>query len=100
MHVILGPLIGVIDLVLGLYIWVLIFAVLASWLISFNVLSTSNRAVYLIADILYRLTEPALMPIRRFLPNLGGLDISPLVLLLGIWFVRDVLRRLAFEMGV
>ena len=100
MHVILGPIIGLIDVVLGLYIWVLIFAVAVSWLISFNVLSTSNRAVYLAADILYRLTEPVLMPIRRFLPNLGGLDISPLVLLLGIWFVRDVLRRLAFEIGV
>ncbi len=99
MSVILGPLFALIDIVLGLYVWVLIFTVAVSWLISFNVLQTANRAVYVVADILYRLTEPLLAPIRRFLPNLGGLDISPLVLLLGIWFVRDVLRRLAFQVG-
>ncbi len=100
MQVILGPLFGLTDIVLGLFVWVLIFAVAMSWLISFNVVNTSNRVVYIIADLLYRLTEPFLAPIRRFLPNFGGLDISPIVLLLGIWFVRDVLRRFAFEIGV
>lgn len=100
MQVILGPLFGLIDIVLGLFVWVMIFAVVMSWLISFNVVNTSNRVVYMIADMLYRLTEPVLAPIRRFLPNLGGLDISPIVLLLVIWFIRDVLRRLAFAIGV
>ncbi len=100
MNVILGPLFGLIDIVLGLFVWILILAVVMSWLISFNVVNTTNRVVYLIADFLYKITEPVLRPIRRFLPNLGGLDISPIVLLLVIWFLRDVLRRLAFEIGV
>jgi YggT family protein len=100
MHVILGPIFGLIDIVLGLFVWILILSVIMSWLISFNVVNTTNRFVYMIADFMYRLTEPALRPIRRFIPNLGGLDISPIVLLLVIWFVRDVLRRLAFEIGV
>ncbi len=100
MHVILGPLFGVVDIILGLYVWVMIFAVIMNWLISFNVINTSNRFVYLVTDFLYRITEPALRPIRRILPSMGGLDLSPIVLLLIIWFVRDVLRRLAFELGV
>ena len=100
MHVILGPIFGLIDIVLGLFVWIMILAVIMSWLISFNVVNTTNRVVYIIADFLYKLTEPALRPIRRFLPNLGGLDISPIVLLLAIWFLRDVLRRLSFEIGV
>ncbi len=100
MNVILGPLFDLIGFVLRLFIWILILAVIMSWLISFNVVNTTNRIVSMIADFTYRITEPALRPIRRFLPNLGGLDISPIVLLLVIWFLRDVLRRLAFEIGV
>ena len=100
MNVILGPIFGLIDMVFDLFIWILIIAVVMSWLISFKVVNTTNRFVYLIADFTYRITEPALRPIRRILPNLGGLDISPIVLLMLIWFLRDVLRRLAFETGV
>ena len=100
MNVILGPIFGLIDMVFDLFIWILIIAVVMSWLISFKVVNTTNRFVYLIADFTYRITEPALRPIRRFLPNLGGLDISPIVLLMLIWFLRDVLRRLAYETGV
>jgi len=100
MHVILGPLFALTDIILGIFVWVMIATVVMSWLISFNIVNTSNRAVYLITDILYRLTEPLLVPIRRFLPNLGGLDFSPLVLLLAVYFIRDVLARFAFEIGV
>ena len=100
MHVILGPIFGLIDIVLGLFVWLMILAVIMSWLISFNVVNTTNRVVAIIADFLYRITEPVLRPIRRLLPNFGGLDISPIVLLLVVWFIRDVLRRLAFEIGV
>ena len=100
MNVILGPIFGLIDMVFDLFIWILIISVVMSWLISFKVVNTTNRFVYLIADFTYRVTEPALRPIRRILPNLGGLDISPIVLLMVIWFLRDVLRRLAFETGV
>ena len=100
MNVILGPLFGLIDIVLGLFVWILIFAVIMSWLISFNVVNTTNRVVSMIADFLYRFTEPALRPIRRFLPNFGGLDISPIALLLAIWFLREVLRNTANALGV
>ena len=82
-----------IDTVLDLYTWVLVVWVVLSWLISFNVVNTHNRFVYMLSDILYRLTEPALRPLRRVLPNLGGLDISPLVLVLVIFFLRNLLRE-------
>ena len=73
-----------------LYIWVIIIAAVLSWLIGFEVVNRRNRAVYVIADTFNRLTEPALRPIRRRLPDMGGLDISPIVLIIGLWFVQDV----------
>ena len=74
--------------VLKLYSYVVIANVIISWLVAFNVLNTSNRFVYAILDFTYRLTEPILNKIRRFLPNLGALDISPIILLLLIWFIE------------
>ncbi len=100
MHVILGPIFGLIDIVLGLFVWILIFAVIMSWLISFNVVNTTNRVVHMLSDVLYRITEPALRPIRRFLPSLGGLDISPIVLLLAVMFVRQIVHNIQYELGV
>lgn len=82
-----------VDTVIELYIWVLILSAVMSWLISFNVVNTSNRLVYMIADFLYRITEPALRPLRRIIPTLGGIDITPIVLILLLAF----LRRLIFE---
>ena len=84
------PLIGFIALVIDLYIWVVIIGAVFSWLIAFNVVNTSNRFVYSVGEMLYRVTEPALRPIRRFLPNLGGIDISPVILILALLFIRDV----------
>lgn len=84
------PLINFIALVIGLYIWIIIASAILSWLIAFNVVNTQNRVVYLIADALYRMTEPALRPIRQVMPNLGGLDISPVILILILIFLRDV----------
>lgn len=92
MHAILN----LIDNLISLYIWILLIAVVASWLISFNVINTNNRLVYVIVDFLYRVTEPALRPIRRFLPNLGGLDISPVILILILYFVRDLIFETAY----
>jgi YggT family protein len=86
----MGPLIGFIILVIDLYIWVVIASAILSWLIAFNVVNTNNRIVLTIAETLYRLTEPALRPIRSILPNLGGIDISPVILILLLLFVRDV----------
>ena len=70
-------LLGFIAMVISLYIWVIIIGAILSWLIAFDVVNRRNRGVYTITDSLYRLTEPALRPIRRALPDLGGLDISP-----------------------
>ncbi len=84
------PLINFIAYVVGLYIWIIIAAAIMSWLIAFGVVNTHNKFVYAVTDFLYRITEPAIAPIRRFMPNLGGIDISPLVLILLLIFVRDV----------
>ncbi|MGZ0247603.1 MAG: YggT family protein [Alphaproteobacteria bacterium] len=82
---------NLIDNVVSLYIWILFLSVIASWLINFNVINTSNRVVYMVVDVLYKMTEPALRPIRRLLPNMGGLDLSPVVLILLLWFIRDLI---------
>lgn len=87
----MNSLLILIDTVIELYIWVLILWVILSWLIAFNVINTRNRAVYIIGDFLNRVTEPALRPIRRVLPNLSGLDLSPLVLILLLYFARNLL---------
>jgi YggT family protein len=78
--------------VLKLYSYVVIANVLVSWLIAFNILNTQNRFVYSILELTYRLTDPILNRIRRFLPNLGTLDISPIVLLLLIWFIEMCMK--------
>jgi len=82
-----------IDTVLNLYTWCLVISIVLSWLFAFNIVNSSNRIVYTLADFFYRITEPALRPIRNFLPNLGGIDLSPLVLILGIWFLRSLLHE-------
>ena len=82
------PLIEFIVYVIQLYIWVIIASAIFSWLIAFNVVNTSNRFVYSVAETLYRVTEPALRPIRSVLPNLGGIDISPVILIIGLIFIE------------
>ena len=77
---------------LKLYSYVVIANVVISWLISFNILNTQNRFVYSILELSYKLTDPILNKIRRFLPNLGSLDISPIILLLLIWFVEMCMK--------
>ncbi len=82
-----------IDTVLSLYVWLLIASAVLSWLVAFNVVNTRNRAVYVIGDFLYRITEPALRPIRRVIPNFGGMDVSPIVLILLIFFIRNLMAE-------
>ena len=82
------------DNIVSLYIWILIIHVIFSWLVAFNVLNTSNRFVYSLLDVSYKLTAPPLNYIRRFLPNLGSIDISPIILILALMFIRN----LVFEM--
>ncbi len=78
--------------ILKLYSYVVIANVIVSWLIAFNILNTQNRFVYSILELSHRLTDPVLNKIRRFLPNLGSLDISPIILLLLIWFVEMCMK--------
>ena len=80
---------NLISTVVTLYIWALILSAVMSWLVNFNVINTQNRFVYIMGDFLHRVTDPALRPIRRFLPNLGGIDLSPIVLILLLIFVRN-----------
>ena len=78
--------------ILKLYSYVVIANVIISWLNAFNVLNTQNRFIYSILELSYRLTNPILQRIRRFLPNLGSLDISPIILLLLIWFIEMCMK--------
>ena len=78
--------------ILKIYSYIVIANVIVSWLIAFNVLNTQNRFVYSILELTYRLTDPILNKIRRFLPNLGTLDISPIILLLLIWFIEMFMK--------
>jgi YggT family protein len=80
-----------IDLALQIYTWILIASAIFSWLYAFNVINSSNQFVNQVGTFLYNVTEPALRPIRRLLPNLGGIDISPIILLLIIFFLRSFL---------
>ncbi len=85
-----------IDTVINLYTMVIIAQVILSWLVSFNVVNTQNRFIYMIGDFLHRATDPALKPIRKFMPNLGGLDIAPIVLIIGLIFLR---RLIVYDIG-
>jgi YggT family protein len=84
-------LIQTIVMALDLYWWIIIASAIFSWLYAFNVVNSKNQFVGSIGNMLYRLTEPALRPIRRFMPDLGGIDISPIILLLLLFFLRQFL---------
>jgi YggT family protein len=90
----MNPVHWLIDTVLELYIWVIIASVVLSWLVAFNVINTRNTFVNQIGEFLYRITEPALRPIRNVLPSFGGIDISPMVLILLLIFARRLLGQM------
>jgi YggT family protein len=100
MDVVIGPLFWLVNTVITLYIWLLVAGAVLSWLVAFNVVNTQNRFVYMVGDFLHRVTEPALRPIRRVLPTMGGIDLSPLVLILLLLFAQQVLARLYVSIGV
>ena len=83
-----------IDRIIDIYVWVIILSAVLSWLVAFNVVNMRNRFVYLIGDTLNRLTEPVYRPVRRLLPDMGGLDLSPLIVILALWFLRDLMWEL------
>jgi len=89
MHAVLN----LILLLIRIYIWLLIAQAILSWLLAFGVVNRFNRGVAVIGDFLYRVTEPALRPIRSFLPNFGGIDISPIILILILYFLKSLIRE-------
>jgi YggT family protein len=78
------------DSVITIYLWVIIINALLSWLVAFNILNTQNRFVFSVLDTTYKLTDPALNKIRRFVPTFGSIDISPIILILGLMFLRNI----------
>ena len=87
----MNSLVHLITTVIDLYIWVLIASAILSWLVALKVVNTYNRAVAMIGEVLYRLTEPLLAPIRRVLPMFGGVDLSPVVLILLLVFLKNLI---------
>ena len=83
-----------IDRIIDIYVWIIILSAVLSWLVAFDIVNMRNRFVYLAGDALNRITEPVYRPIRRFLPDMGGLDLSPLIVILGLWFLRDLMWEL------
>jgi YggT family protein len=86
-----NPFLWLIDTIITLYIWILIATAILSWLIAFNVVNTRNHLVASVANFFYHVTEPALRPIRRILPHLGGIDISPVILIIGLLFLERII---------
>lgn len=87
----MNPFLWLIDTIITLYIWILIASAILSWLVAFNVVNQRNPIVANIGEFLYRITEPALRPIRALLPNLGGIDISPVILILLLLFLQRII---------
>ncbi len=94
-----NPFLWLILQVIDLYMWMVIIGVVLSWLVAFNVVNLSNRFVYLVGDVINRLTEPALRPIRQVLPNLGNIDISPVVLILLLLFLQRFIIWIFLDFG-
>ncbi len=99
MDILMCPLLQVVNTVLSLYTWAIIIAVILSWLMAFNILNGNNRFIMTVADVLFRITDPLLSRVRRFLPDLGGVDLSPLVLILGLYFFQHILMRIMLKMN-
>jgi YggT family protein len=95
----MNPLLWLIHTVINIYFWIILASVILSWLVAFNIVNRSNQFVRQLGSALERLTEPLLRPIRRFLPDLGGIDISPIVLLIGMQFLGMVVTWLFVSLG-
>ncbi|MGQ5702431.1 YggT family protein [Sandaracinobacteroides sp. A072] len=93
-----AELIGFLIYLLQLFIWIIIIQAILSWLVAFNVVNTNNRFVYSLLTGLDRILNPVLRPIRNVLPDMGGIDLSPLVLILGIMLAQRLLQGLALDL--
>ena len=89
----MNSLVFLIDTVLNLYVWCLIIVIAMGWLIHFKVINTHNQLVATVYEFLHKITEPVLRYIRRYVPSFGGFDLSPIILILAIWFARSLMRE-------
>lgn len=96
----MNTIVGLISSLIDLYMWVVIIYVVLSWLVAFDIVNTRNQFVRTIGDFLYRITEPALRPFRRILPNLGGVDLSPLALIIVLLLIRGLMQEYLVERPV
>jgi YggT family protein len=87
----MNPFLWLVDTIITIYIWLLIASAILSWLIAFNVVNTRNPIVHSVGNFLYQITEPLLRPIRSMLPHLGGIDISPVILIIALLFLRQLI---------
>ena len=87
----MNSLLGLIIQIINLYQFLLLVYIITTWLVNFNIINTSNRFVYSIMGILYRLCEPSLNIVRRYIPNFGNIDISPIIVYLGLWFLKNLI---------
>ena len=85
---------NLISTVIGLYMWAVIISVVMTWLVQFNVINTSNRFVYTVGDFLYKITEPVLGRVRAIIPAIGGIDLSPIVVILLLAFIKQLIPEL------
>lgn len=100
MTVILIPLLQIINIVINLFIWALIGSAVLSWLTAFGIINTRNRFVDTVGSFLWKITEPPLRPLRRIIPDLGGIDLAPMAMILILWFVQGVLSQLMFRVAM
>ena len=87
----MNSVLGLIIQIISLYQFLLLVYIIATWLVNFNIINVSNRFVYSIMGVLYRLCEPSLNIVRRYIPNFGNIDISPVIVYLGLWFLRSLI---------
>lgn len=98
MDIILVPLFAILQMALGFLVWAVIIHVVLSWLVTFNIINNQNQFVNMVGRFLQALLEPMLQKIRRYMPSLSGIDLSPLVLILAIYFLQMVIGRLALKL--
>ena len=87
----MNSLLGLIIQIINLYQFLLLIYIIATWLVNFNIINVSNKFVYSIMEVLYRLCEPSLNIVRRYIPNFGNIDISPVIVYLGLWFLKNLM---------
>ena len=87
----MNSLLGLIIQIINLYQFLLLIYIIATWLVNFNIINVSNKFVYSMMEVLYRLCEPSLNIVRRYIPNFGNLDISPVIVYLGLWFLKNLI---------